>query len=202
MEHQVAGVDRCESETPGKQGPVNRVVLLILQAVTGSRLALVLLLVLPTASCRPPDAGPASSEAVVRSVTNVPLVPEISINEIMVGQVDHAAHEILRLSLENNPRLTIGAWQELEHFAIQLISSTSAITMGGAGVNDAMWVAQTDWRGYTVDLNEASSLALAAVRNQDLPALLEAGEAIRASCDDCHRQYKPEVPTEGFYRVH
>ena len=148
-------------------------------------------------SCSPPEQPPEQQTGV-----NVPFVPDISINEIMVGQVDHAAHEILRLSLADSQRLTIGAWQELEHNAIQLIASTSAITMGGAGVNDAMWVAQSGWRAFTGQMNEAATSALQASRTQDLPALVDAADALRASCDSCHRQYKPEVPTEGFYRIH
>ena len=132
----------------------------------------------------------------------MPFVPDISINEIMVGQVDHAAYQILSLSLEDDQRLTIGAWQMLEHYAIQLVSSTSAITMGGSGVNDAMWVAQAGWRDFTAQMNAASSSALQATRNQDLSELLNAADALRISCDGCHAQYKPEIPTEGFYRMH
>lgn len=149
-------------------------------------------------ACSPPAPQPRGGAAGI----NVPFVPEISINEIMVGQVDHSAHELLRLSLDDEPRITLGAWQELEHNAIQLISSTAAITMGGAGVNDAMWVAQSGWREYVGLLNEAAADALRASRSQDLPELLAAADAIRESCDGCHRQYKPEVPTEGFYRIH
>ena len=148
-------------------------------------------------SCSPPERMPGQESGI-----NVPFVPDISINEIMVGQVDHAAHQILRLSLSDDQRLTIGAWQELEHYTIQLISSTSAITMGGSGVNDAMWVAQSGWREFTGQMNDASSRALQATRNQDLPSLMDAADALRSSCDGCHRQYKPEIPTEGFYRLH
>jgi len=148
-------------------------------------------------SCSPPADPPGQGPGI-----NVPFVPDISINEIMVGQVDHAAHEVLSLSLDDNQRLTIGAWQELEHNVIQLISSTSAITMGGSGVNDAMWIAQTGWREYTGQMNEAASSALQATRVQDLPALLDAADALREACDACHLQYKPEIPTEGFYRLH
>lgn len=149
------------------------------------------------AACSPPAQRPEPGPDI-----NVPFVPEISINEIMVGQVDHAAYQILNLSLADNQRLTIGAWQMLEHYAIQLLSSTSAITMGGSGVNDAMWVAQTGWREYTGQMYEAANSALQATRAEDLPALLDAADALRASCDACHRQYKPEIPTEGFYRIH
>jgi hypothetical protein len=148
-------------------------------------------------SCSPPADSPA-----LGSDINVPFVPDISINEIMVGQVDHAAHEILSLALTDDQRLTIGAWQELEHNAIQLLSSTSAITMGGSGVNDALWVAQPGWREFTGQMNQAASSALQATRAQDLPALMGAADVLRDSCDGCHLQYKPEIPTEGFYRLH
>ncbi|MCB1672891.1 MAG: hypothetical protein R3F41_04570 [Gammaproteobacteria bacterium] len=149
-------------------------------------------------ACNPPADQQVAREPVV----NVPFVPDISINEIMVGQVDHAANQILKLSMADQARLTIGDWQELEHSAIQLISSTSAITMGGAGVNDAMWVAQIGWRDYTSQLNTAATSALRAIRSKDLPALLSAADGIRESCDGCHQQYKPDTPTEGFYRAH
>lgn len=133
---------------------------------------------------------------------NVPFVPQVSINEIMVGQVDHAAHAILELSLAEGHQPSLGEWQELEHFAIQLVSSTSAITMGGSGANDAMWVAQQGWRSFTGMMNDASSQALRAARSQDLPAIITAGDQLRAACDGCHQQYKPEFPTQGFYRIH
>lgn len=149
-------------------------------------------------ACSPPDRTAGERTVDI----NVPFVPDISINEIMVGQVDHSAHQLLQLSLEDQSQLTLGGWQELEHNAIQLISSTSAITMGGSGVNDALWVAQSGWREYTGLMNEAASRALRATRSQDLPALLSAADALRESCDSCHRQYKPDIPTEGFYRVH
>ena len=166
-----------------------------LKRLAARRLTVAVLLVL--GACSPPDNSPEPD-----SSTNLPFVPDISINEVMVGQVDHAAHELLGLSLTDNSRLTIGAWQELEHNAIQLISSTTAITMGGAGANDAMWVAQTGWREFAGQLQEAATDALRATRSQDLPALLNAADNIRASCDGCHLQYKPEIPTEGFYRIH
>ena len=150
-------------------------------------------------ACGGPDSGTRTGSG---STVNVPFVPEISVNEIMVGQIDHAAHSILELTMDSSQQMTIGAWQELEHYAIQLQSSTSAITMGGSGVNDAMWVAQSGWRNFARQLNGAAVQALEAARQQELPAMLNAGDKIRASCDGCHQQYKPEIPTEGFYRIH
>ena len=90
----------------------------------------------------------------------------------------------------------------MEHYAIQLQSSISAITMGGSGVNDAMWVAQTGWRGFASQMGDASVQILGAARQRGLPALLTAGDQLKAACDGCHQQYKPEVPTQGFFKLH
>lgn len=146
----------------------------------------------------------APEEPVITPLTEmpVPFVPQISINEVMVGQIDHAAHPVLMQTLEADSTMTLGAWQELEHYGIQLQSSVAALTMGGTGANDAMWVAQTDWREYVNQLNEAAGNVITAARQQDMAQLVTAAEQMRRSCDGCHQQYKPEFPTEGFYRIH
>jgi hypothetical protein len=133
---------------------------------------------------------------------NVPFVPDISINEIMVGQVDHAASYILALVAEEAAPSGEEPWQEAEHNAIQLVSSTSAISMGGSGNNDAMWVVQSGWRQHTASLNDASVAALQASRKRDMAALRLATQQLSAACDACHAQYKPDTPTQGFYRRH
>ncbi len=146
--------------------------------------------------------SPAQTPVSQAPLLNVPFVPDISINEIMVGQVDHAASYLLSMGAAQGAQSAGGEWQEAEHYAIQLISSTSAITMGGSGENDAMWVVQSGWRQYTAQLNDASVAVLQAARNEDRGALSVATQRLAASCDDCHSQYKPEVPTQGFYRRH
>ncbi|MEX2131387.1 MAG: cytochrome c [Pseudohongiellaceae bacterium] len=132
----------------------------------------------------------------------VPFVPVVSINEIMVGQIDHAANFILELGGNPDQQLIANAWEEVEHHAIQLVSSTSALTMGGSGENDAMWIAQPGWREFTQQFGDAASMALQAARRQDLVQVQVAGEALRAVCDACHAQYKQDEPTQGFYRSH
>ena len=133
--------------------------------------------------------------------TNAPFTPDISINEVMVAQVDHAAHFIWDAA---NPDLMASEvpWGEVEHHAIQLISSRAAMTMGGTGVNDAMWIAQSSWRAYVEGMNEASLLALRSARSQDRAALSRAGDLLIETCEGCHRQYKPAIPTEGYSKQH
>lgn len=148
------------------------------------------------------SCGPAATDSQSAVETVVPMVPDVSINEIMVGQIDHAANFILNLGSNPDQQLIANAWEEVEHHAIQLVASTSALTMGGAGENDAMWIAQPGWRDYVEQFNAAALMALNAARRQDLASLGVAGEALRRACDACHAQYRQSEPTQGFYRSH
>lgn len=140
--------------------------------------------------------GPVSSGRV-----NIPFTPDISINEVMVAQIDHASHFIWDAANPDNQVDEIN-WQEVEHHAIQLIASRSAISMGGTGVNDAMWIAQSSWREYVNLMNQGGLLALRSAREQDVAGLARAGDILIESCESCHQQYKPSIPTEGFTHPH
>lgn len=131
----------------------------------------------------------------------VPFTSDISINEIMVAQIDHAAHFIWDAA---NPDLAASEvdWEEVEHHAIQIISSRAAMTMGGTGVNDAMWVVQRSWRDYVEQMNAAGLSALSSARAADRAQLARAGDALITTCEGCHQQYKPSIPTEGYRKRH
>lgn len=154
-------------------------------------------IVLLVACSNPQDAANGSSSSRV----NIPFTPEISINEIMVAQIDHASHFIWDAANPDDASSTID-WQEVEHHAIQLIASRSAMSMGGTGVNDAMWIAQTSWRDYVNQMNSASLLALQSARSEDAAQLTRAGDMLIEVCESCHQQYKPSIPTEGFTHPH
>jgi len=132
---------------------------------------------------------------------NVPFTPEISINEVMVAQIDHAAHFIWEAADPDRAAITVD-WQEVEHHAIQILSSRSALSMGGTGVNDAMWITQQSWRDYVNDMNDGAMLALSSARARDQQGLARAGDKLIESCESCHQQYKPAIPTEGIMHPH
>ena len=132
---------------------------------------------------------------------NIPFTPDVSINEVMVAQIDHAAHFIWDAA-DPDRALADVEWQEAEHHAIQIISSRSALSMGGTGVNDAMWIVQQSWRNYVNQMNVAGMLALSSARARDRDGLAQAADLLVESCEGCHRQYKPTIPTEGFSHPH
>ncbi len=141
------------------------------------------------------------SELYRSPVVNIPFTPDISINEVMVAQIDHAAHFIWDAA-DPDVNLAPNQWQEVEHHAIQLISSRAAMTMGGTGANDAMWIAQVSWRDYVNQMNEAAVLALTSARLRDKTSLTVASDDLIETCEGCHSQFKPSVPTEGYSHVH
>lgn len=132
---------------------------------------------------------------------NIPFTPDVSINEVMVAQIDHASHFIWTAANPDLPPADID-WQEAEHHAIQIISSRSALSMGGSGVNDAMWITQQSWREYVNLMNAGGLLALTSARAQDREGLARAGDMLVESCESCHQQFKPTAPTEGYYHLH
>ncbi|MSR11834.1 MAG: hypothetical protein EXR84_08550 [Gammaproteobacteria bacterium] len=132
---------------------------------------------------------------------NIPFTPDVSINEVMVAQIDHAAHFIWDAA-DPDRALADVEWQEAEHHAIQIISSRSALSMGGTGVNDAMWIVQQFWRNYVNQMNVAGLLALSSARAQDRDGLAQAADLLVESCEGCHQQFKPTIPTEGFSHPH
>ena len=155
-----------------------------------------LVLGLVVVACNP-DSGDEQGQGAI----NIPFTPDISINAVMVGQIDHAAHFIWDAA---DPELSSSEidWQEVEHHAIQLVSSRAAMTMGGSGVNDAMWIAQSSWRQYVNEMNAGSTLALRAARDRDQQRLQTAGDILVLSCEACHQQFKPDIPTEGLSHPH
>jgi|TARA_B100000315_G_scaffold150334_1_gene139034 hypothetical protein len=162
--------------------------------ISVTRIVGLLGILVTVSACDPAEDRPAPR-------VNIPFTPEISINEVMVAQIDHAAHFIWDAVNPDNPAAEID-WLELEHHAIQLISSRAAITMGGTGVNDAMWIAQVSWREYVNQMNDASLMALDSARSRDRVGLSSASDRQVESCESCHLQFKPSIPTEGFSHPH
>jgi hypothetical protein len=60
------------------------------------------------------------------------------------------------------------------------------------------------WRDaprWTVFADKMSSLALAAAqaaRDKDVGAMSKVGDELILNCEACHRQFKPEIPTQNI----
>ena len=148
----------------------------------------------------PPTTESATGGGMAVGQPSVP--PNTSINAVMVGLVDHAAHEVWDVAEAGMAPESDQDWEEVTHYAIQLIASGSYITLAGTGELDAHWVVQTDWAVFGQGLTDAGGLALAAAMRRDVDGVLAAGDGLILACDACHAEYKPAVPTEGILHPH
>jgi hypothetical protein len=129
--------------------------------------------------------------------------PATSINAMMVGLVDHAAHHIWDVGRDGMAPVTDQDWDEVWHAAVQIIGGATAITTGGTtGPLDAGWVADAGWRTRAQALMDAGVLAYDAANARDLDAVLRAGDTLVEACEACHAQFKPSLPTEGIVHPH
>jgi hypothetical protein len=154
------------------------------------------------------DSDPAQREtrsptvAATTAPSSFGIDPLVSINQVMVALVDHAAHHLWDLGRSGAAPETDRDWTEVEHHAVQLAAGASWIATGGAGQADAGWVTQLPWKRYAAQLNEEAVAALEAARAKDLEGVLAAGDAIIEACEGCHREFKPDLPTEGVVHPH
>ena len=145
-------------------------------------------------------ATEAISDGGTADLESVP--PNTSINAVMVGLVDHAAHAIWDLAEAGMAPESDPEWEEVTHYAIQLIASGSYLTLGGTGDLDANWVLQAGWKAFAQDLSDAGTMALDAAIRRDINGVLSAGDSLIVTCEGCHAEYKPAVPTEGILHPH
>lgn len=147
-------------------------------------------------SVEQPQAGqPAGLQA--------PAVPPVvSVNALMVALVDHASHELWNVEKEGGAPKTDADWSEIEHHAIQLAGAGTLIAQGGTGQADPGWARSPDWQQYSRQLDEAGLAALNAARSKNLEALVKANGQLVEVCESCHKEFKPDLPTEGIVHPH
>lgn len=137
---------------------------------------------------------PATTGAEAAPAPRVP--PAISINAMMVALVDHSAHAIWDAAA--TPPATDHDWQQLEYHAMQTAAAGTLIATGGTGPADPGWVQLPAWREWSQQLTDDGVAAIAAVREKDVATLSTIGDRLLETCEACHKEFKPDVPTEGL----
>ena len=122
----------------------------------------------------------------------------MSINQVMVAVVDDAAHMIWEGGNTDKP-LTKGQWQTVELHTYQLQAAATLVSLGGTGKSDANWTASPGFQQYVRKLRDMAITTRHAVDTKDQKALRKDGDDLVTICEGCHKQYKPDAPTEGIY---
>ena len=64
------------------------------------------------------------------------------------------------------------------------------------------WVKAPSWHTNAQRMSDAGVAALNAAKNKDLKALVTANGQLVESCEQCHKEFKPDLPTEGIVHSH
>ena len=137
------------------------------------------------ATARTPQAEAAVQQAPT-------LAPVASVKQIMRGIVSPAATIVFdsvstivdaKGVTENQPR-TDEEWAVVGANAAALIESANLLLLGTRPVD------QGDWVKMSKAMADAGQIALKATEAKNAEGILDAGEAINMTCDNCHQKYQ------------
>jgi|SRR5688572_2460595 len=120
------------------------------------------------------------------------LPPVASVKQLMIGIVTPAAYVVFdsvstivdaKGVQENQPK-TEEEWARVEANAVALIESANMLLIGNRAVD------QGDWVKMAKAMADAGQTAQKAAAAKSPDGILEAGEAINMSCDNCHQKYQ------------
>jgi len=130
-----------------------------------------------------------------------PFLPlSISINALMVGMVDDVAHDIWEGG-NKGATLTGREWAVINEHALQLQAAATLVSLGGTGQADKGWATSPAWQDWSRKMRDAGVTVKRAVDTKNQMALRSAGDALVDVCEGCHKQFKPDVPTEGILHI-
>ncbi len=121
----------------------------------------------------------------------------ISLNEVMVALVNHAADPIWRADWDQ-PQ-TDAEWREVERLAYQIQVGGALLQFPGTGPLDDEWVADPAWNQYAQQMSEAGRRAVSSARSRDQTLIRRAGDELVESCEACHMAFKPDLPTMDMF---
>jgi hypothetical protein len=138
-------------------------------------------------------AGARSArQAPAAAAPAISVTPVASIKQIMKGIVGPASTAVFNSvsttvsikGIEEEAPQTDAEWEALGNSGAALSESGNLILIGGRAIDNGDWVTQTQ------AMIEAGKAVLKATQEKNPMKVLEAGEALNASCDNCHRKYQ------------
>jgi cytochrome c556 len=116
----------------------------------------------------------------------------------MVTWIDNSAHVLWNVEKPGRAPKKDADWLEIQEHATQLAAAGTLIQLGGTGQADPGWVRQTGWKTHSRTLTNAALDAIQAAKGKNLEMLEKANGVLVESCESCHKEFKPELPSEGI----
>lgn len=164
----------------------------------------VVVVVLMIAGCSAPKEEQAAAPAAVPApAPSAPVVKlATSLNAAMVRIVDHSAHDLWEIERTGNQPKTEDAWGLVEHHATLVVGAGAVIQLEGTGVHDREWVADEKWQAAAKAMTDAGVAALKAAEARNFDGVVAANGLLAESCESCHKEFKPSLPSEGILHKH
>jgi len=157
-------------------------------------------------ACSPGSQPAQPAQTTLQAATSTPPPspsgPPVSINAEMVSIVDHAGHALWDVEGEGKAPETQQDWELVAEHAVQIAAAGTLITLPGTGPNDLTLTQQADWKKWARAMSDAGLAAFKASENKDIKALVAANSQLVETCEGCHKQYKPALPSEGIIHQH
>jgi hypothetical protein len=85
-----------------------------------------------------------------------------------------------------------GGWAAVENAALTLAESANLMTIPGRSCANGVPVPLKDaaWAGFVQQLRDGSIRAYQAAKTRDQDMMIEASNALNASCEGCHRRWR------------
>jgi translation elongation factor EF-1alpha len=137
-------------------------------------------------------AAARSARAAPAVETTVKATPVATVEQIMKGIVGPAANVVFAAvgststaqGIEERAPRTNDEWEVVGNNAAALVEAGNLLVMPGRAVD------QGEWIGMSQAMMQAARTALAAVEARNPEGILESGDAINMTCDNCHQRYR------------
>ena len=129
-----------------------------------------------------------------------PVRSPVSINAEMVTFVDHAGHQLW--DAERRAPKTDADWANIEEHATQMAAAGALVAVAGTGINDIVWTGSPGWQKWSRAMSAAGLAAIKASQEKNLDGLVAANGQLVEACEGCHKEFKPELPSEGIVHGH
>jgi hypothetical protein len=146
-----------------------------------------------------PAPAQVSAPAPVAPAPAAPaVVPVVSVNALMVTWIDNSAHVLWNVERPGRAPKKDADWLEIQEHATQLAAAGTLIQLGGTGQADPGWAKSPLWKTHAQAMSDAAVGAIDAAKSKNLEALVKANGKLVESCEGCHKEFKPDLPTEGI----
>lgn len=161
--------------------------------------AVVLISLFSLPGCTGDQSGSTTAETELESSSEATQLvaraePVKSILEVMLLEITPATNVLWGVG---NPQ-TDEEWRVLEDAALATIEAVYKTAEGGAGPMDNEWASHKNYQAFNNEMLSAAEAAVEAIKQKDISALLEAGNAIYEPCEGCHLEFNPGVVNQQY----